>query len=147
MDAGGKVVGPAVGEQASQALLNLATILESEEASLANIVHWSIAVVDGHALDEGVAVFPALPVLVIFDASMTRCGWLTPGGPWSASRSGPDHQLLDHGWPHPHAGADHRGIWFAVGMRGHRVQRHGRKRRADTAAQSYTEHVPLRQME
>ena len=41
--ADGKVVGPTVGEQASQALRNLATILESEGASLANIVHWSIA--------------------------------------------------------------------------------------------------------
>ena len=57
VDADGKVVGPTVGEQASQALRNLATILESEGASLANIVHWSIAVVDGHALDEGVAAF------------------------------------------------------------------------------------------
>jgi enamine deaminase RidA (YjgF/YER057c/UK114 family) len=51
------VVGPTVGEQASQALRNLATILESEGASLANIVHWSIAVVDGHAFDEGLAAF------------------------------------------------------------------------------------------
>ena len=45
------------GEQASQALRNLATILESEGASLANIVHWSIAVVDGHSLGEGFAAF------------------------------------------------------------------------------------------
>ncbi len=57
VDADGKVVGATVGEQASQALRNLATILESEGASLANIVYWSIAVVDGHALDEGVAAF------------------------------------------------------------------------------------------
>jgi enamine deaminase RidA (YjgF/YER057c/UK114 family) len=57
VDADGKVVGPTVGEQTSQALRNLATILESEGASLANIVHWSIAVVDGHALREGVAAF------------------------------------------------------------------------------------------
>ena len=55
--ADGKVVRPMVGEQASQALRNLATMLESEGASLANIVHWSIAVVDGHALDEGFAAF------------------------------------------------------------------------------------------
>lgn len=53
----GEVVGPTVGEQAGQALRNLATILASEGASLANIVHWSIAVVDGHALDEGFAAF------------------------------------------------------------------------------------------
>jgi enamine deaminase RidA (YjgF/YER057c/UK114 family) len=57
VDADGKVVGPTVGEQARQALRNLATILESEGASLANIVHWSIAVVDDQKFDEGVAAF------------------------------------------------------------------------------------------
>jgi hypothetical protein len=44
VNADGKVVGPTVGEQASQAFRNLATILESEGASLANIVYWTIAV-------------------------------------------------------------------------------------------------------
>jgi enamine deaminase RidA (YjgF/YER057c/UK114 family) len=53
----GKVVGPTVGEQTGQALRNLATILESEGASLANIVHWTIAVVEGHTFDEGLAAF------------------------------------------------------------------------------------------
>jgi enamine deaminase RidA (YjgF/YER057c/UK114 family) len=57
VDADGKVVGPTVGEQALQAFHNLATILRSEGASLANIVHWTIAVADGHAFDEGVAAF------------------------------------------------------------------------------------------
>ena len=57
VDADGKVVGPSVEEQARQAFRNLATILESEGASLTNIVHWSIAVVDGHTFDEGVAAF------------------------------------------------------------------------------------------
>ena len=57
VDADGKVVGPTVGAQARQALRNLATILASEGASLANIVHWSIAVVGGHPFDEGVAAF------------------------------------------------------------------------------------------
>jgi enamine deaminase RidA (YjgF/YER057c/UK114 family) len=57
VDTNGKVVGATVGEQASQAFRNLATILESEGASLANIVHWTIAVVDANALDEGVAAF------------------------------------------------------------------------------------------
>jgi|SRR5919108_3730607 enamine deaminase RidA (YjgF/YER057c/UK114 family) len=57
VDADGMVVGPTVGEQARQAFRNLATILESEGASLANIVHWRIAVVDGHSFDEGVAAF------------------------------------------------------------------------------------------
>ncbi|HEX4833625.1 MAG TPA: RidA family protein [Trebonia sp.] len=55
--ADGKVVGPAVGEQARQALRNLATILQSEGASLGDIVHWTIAVVDGHPLEEGYAAF------------------------------------------------------------------------------------------
>ncbi|MDP9843470.1 RidA family protein [Streptosporangium lutulentum] len=57
VDADGKVVGPTVGEQALQTFRNLATILESEGASLANIVHWRIAVADGHTFDEGVAAF------------------------------------------------------------------------------------------
>ncbi|GAA2700536.1 RidA family protein [Nonomuraea recticatena] len=55
--ADGKVVGPTVGEQARQAFRNLAAILDSEGASLANIVHWRIAVVDGNTFDEGVAAF------------------------------------------------------------------------------------------
>ncbi|GAA3672765.1 RidA family protein [Nonomuraea antimicrobica] len=57
VDAEGKVVGPTVGEQSLQVFRNLAAILESEGASLANIVHWRIAVVDGHSFDEGVAAF------------------------------------------------------------------------------------------
>jgi enamine deaminase RidA (YjgF/YER057c/UK114 family) len=52
VDADGQVVGPTVGEQAGQAFRNLATILESEGASLANIVCWSIAVVEGHAFER-----------------------------------------------------------------------------------------------
>jgi enamine deaminase RidA (YjgF/YER057c/UK114 family) len=57
VDSDGKVVGPTVGEQARQAFRNLATILESEGASLANIVHWRIAAVDENSIDEGVAAF------------------------------------------------------------------------------------------
>ncbi|MEV4617394.1 RidA family protein [Asanoa sp. NPDC049573] len=57
VDADGKVVGPTVGEQSLQAFRNLATILESEGATLANIVHWRIATVEGHSFDEGVAAF------------------------------------------------------------------------------------------
>lgn len=57
VDADGEVVGPTVGEQALQAFRNLATVLESEGASLANIVHWTIAVVEGNAFDEGIAAF------------------------------------------------------------------------------------------
>ncbi len=57
VNADGKVVGSTVGEQAGQAFRNLATILESEGASLANIVHWTIAVVDGQPFEEGIAAF------------------------------------------------------------------------------------------
>ena len=57
VDADGKVVGPTVGEQSLQALRNLATILESEGARLADVVHWRIAVVDGQSIQEGVAAF------------------------------------------------------------------------------------------
>jgi len=57
VDAEGKVVGPTVKEQSEQVFRNLATILESEGASLSNIVHWTIATVDGHSFDEGVAAF------------------------------------------------------------------------------------------
>ena len=57
VDATGQVVGATVGEQAVQVFRNLATILESEGATLADIVHWTIAVVDGHPFDEGVAAF------------------------------------------------------------------------------------------
>jgi enamine deaminase RidA (YjgF/YER057c/UK114 family) len=57
VDADGKVVGPTLKEQATQAFRNLAAILESEGASLANIVHWRIAAVQGTSLDDGVAAF------------------------------------------------------------------------------------------
>jgi enamine deaminase RidA (YjgF/YER057c/UK114 family) len=57
VDADGKVVGPTLLEQATQAFRNIATILSSEGASLANIVHWRIAVVEGQSIDEGVAAF------------------------------------------------------------------------------------------
>ncbi len=57
VDADGEVVGPTVGEQARQVFRNLATILESEGATLANIVHWRIATVEGQSFDEGVAAF------------------------------------------------------------------------------------------
>ncbi|WP_067473498.1 RidA family protein [Actinomadura hibisca] len=55
--ADGRVVGPTVGEQAAKIFDNLRVILESEGASLANIVHWTIAVADGHSFDEGAAAF------------------------------------------------------------------------------------------
>jgi enamine deaminase RidA (YjgF/YER057c/UK114 family) len=48
VDAEGKVVSDTGADQARQAFRNLTTILEAEGATLANIVHWNIAVVDGH---------------------------------------------------------------------------------------------------
>lgn len=57
VDSDGKVVGPTLGEQAEQAFRNIATILESEGGSLADVVHWRIAAVDGSSMDEGVAAF------------------------------------------------------------------------------------------
>ncbi|MBG0567567.1 RidA family protein [Actinoplanes aureus] len=57
VDADGKLVGSTVGEQSRQVFRNLRTILESEGATLGNIVHWRIAVVNGHSFDEGVAAF------------------------------------------------------------------------------------------
>ena len=57
VDADGKLVGPTVGVQSAQIFRNLATILESEGATLGNIVHWTIAVVQGHSFDEGIAAF------------------------------------------------------------------------------------------
>jgi enamine deaminase RidA (YjgF/YER057c/UK114 family) len=53
----GRVVGPGVGEQAAQALANLQTVLRSEGATLADVVHWTIAVVDGHSFTDGLAAF------------------------------------------------------------------------------------------
>jgi enamine deaminase RidA (YjgF/YER057c/UK114 family) len=57
VDTDGKVVGPTLGEQAARAYRNLATVLESEGATLADIVHWRIAVVDGQPIEEGLAAF------------------------------------------------------------------------------------------
>jgi len=57
VDADGKIVGPTLGEQSERVFRNLATILESEGASLANIVHWTIAVVAGESFEAGLAAF------------------------------------------------------------------------------------------
>jgi enamine deaminase RidA (YjgF/YER057c/UK114 family) len=57
VDGEGKPVGPALLEQSLQALRNIQTILETEGASLADVVHWRIAVVDGQPVQDGVAAF------------------------------------------------------------------------------------------
>lgn len=57
VDAEGKVVGDTLGEQALQALRRIALVVESEGGTLADVVHWRIAVVDGQPVQEGVAAF------------------------------------------------------------------------------------------
>ena len=57
VDADGKVVGPTLGEQALQAFRHIAIILESEGGTLANVVHWRIAVLEGLSFEDGVAAF------------------------------------------------------------------------------------------
>lgn len=57
VDADGKIVGHTVGEQSAQIFRNLSTILEAEGATLADIVHWTIATTEGNSFDEGVAAF------------------------------------------------------------------------------------------
>ena len=55
--ADGQLVGTTLAEQSLQAFRNLAAILESEGATLANVVHWRIAVVAGQPVEEGLAAF------------------------------------------------------------------------------------------
>ena len=57
VDAEGNVVGDTLGEQALQALRRIRLVVESEGGTLANVVHWRIAVVDGQPVQEGVAAF------------------------------------------------------------------------------------------
>jgi enamine deaminase RidA (YjgF/YER057c/UK114 family) len=84
VDSQGELVGPTLGEQAKQAYLNLATILKSEGAGLADIVHWRIIAVEGSSIDEGVAAFqevwnptdPPPAITVEFVASLARPGVL-----------------------------------------------------------------------
>lgn len=76
----GKVVGPTLGEQSRQAFRNIATILESEGASLADIVHWRLAVLHGTPIDEGIAAFqevwdradPPPAITVVFVAGLSQ---------------------------------------------------------------------------
>lgn len=57
VDADGQLVGPTLAEQSLQAFRNLAAILESEGATLADVVHWRIAVVAGQQIEEGLGAF------------------------------------------------------------------------------------------
>ena len=57
VDADGELVGPTIADQTVRAFRNLATVLESEGAGLADVVTWSIAVVEGQDIGEGFAAF------------------------------------------------------------------------------------------
>lgn len=57
VDADGRIVGPTLREQSVQAFRNIATIVASEGGSLADVVHWRIAVVEGSSIEDGVAAF------------------------------------------------------------------------------------------
>jgi enamine deaminase RidA (YjgF/YER057c/UK114 family) len=73
----GTVVGPGVGEQTRQAFRNLIACLEAAGAELTDVVKWTILVVEGVPLEEGVAVFgefwprdaepPAITVAIVSD--------------------------------------------------------------------------------
>jgi enamine deaminase RidA (YjgF/YER057c/UK114 family) len=54
---GGEVVGETLGEQTVQALTNVEAALTAADASLADVVRWTIAVVDGQSIEEGFAAF------------------------------------------------------------------------------------------
>jgi enamine deaminase RidA (YjgF/YER057c/UK114 family) len=55
--ADGTVVGGTLGEQARQALLNLQAALAASGATLHDVVHWTVAIVDGQPPAEGLAAF------------------------------------------------------------------------------------------
>ena len=57
VDASGQVVGDTLAAQSTQAFANVAAVLAAEGATLADIVSWTIAVVEGQAVNEGFAAF------------------------------------------------------------------------------------------
>ena len=63
--ADGQIVGESLGEQTEQALSNLEAALDAAGTSIADVVQWTIAVVDGQSIEEGFAAFmaraPAMP--------------------------------------------------------------------------------------
>lgn len=73
----GAVVGPAMPEQARQALANLRTCLEAAGAEVTDVVKWTILYVDGADVQAGVAAFgefwprdaapPAITVVKVSD--------------------------------------------------------------------------------
>ncbi|HEY8059406.1 MAG TPA: RidA family protein, partial [Acidimicrobiales bacterium] len=80
----GQVVGDTLAAQSAKAFANLATILEAEGAGLADVVAWTITVVEDQPIGEGLAAFqevwdpadppPAVSVNVV--ASMANPSFL-----------------------------------------------------------------------
>lgn len=60
VDADGQVVGDTLGAQSAQAFANLSTVLAEEGAALKDVVTWTIALVDGHPIEEGLGAFQAV---------------------------------------------------------------------------------------
>jgi enamine deaminase RidA (YjgF/YER057c/UK114 family) len=54
-DPDGNIVGPGVGEQSRQAFENLRSCLEAADATLADVVKWTILCVEGVDMQEGFA--------------------------------------------------------------------------------------------
>jgi enamine deaminase RidA (YjgF/YER057c/UK114 family) len=84
VDADGKLVGPGLREQSLQAYRNLAKVLEAEGATLADIVHWRIYVVEGQDIQAGLAAFgevwhqgdPPPAITVLFVSALGGPGFL-----------------------------------------------------------------------
>ncbi|MFC4070177.1 RidA family protein [Actinoplanes subglobosus] len=56
-DAVSGFAGRTIGEQTVRTLRTIATVLEAEDATLANVVHWTVAIVEGNRADECLAAF------------------------------------------------------------------------------------------
>ena len=54
-DRDGNIIGPGVGEQTRQAFENLRACLEAADATLADVVKWTILCVEGVDMQEGLA--------------------------------------------------------------------------------------------
>jgi enamine deaminase RidA (YjgF/YER057c/UK114 family) len=53
----GEIVGDTLREQTAQAYSNLESALAAADASIEDVVHWTIAVVDGQSIQDGFAAF------------------------------------------------------------------------------------------
>lgn len=55
----GAVVGPGLGEQATQAMLNLQASLKAAGAELDDVIKWTVLIVEGGSIQEGFAAVAA----------------------------------------------------------------------------------------